>query len=82
MGKLVSVPWLKTVILTEWLSCVAVGCGTGDLGLGGVLGSWGEEQLSVLASRQRAVLDTVVFHRRPAVLPLQSDGLVGQLHGL
>lgn len=61
---------------------VVLGSSTGDLGLGGVLGSRGEEQLSVLASRQRSILDAVVVHQSLAVLPLKSDALVRQLHCL
>lgn len=60
--------------------CVCV-C-TADLGLGAVLGSWQEEQLSMLASRQRSILDAVVIHLSLAVLPLKSNALICQLHCL
>lgn len=44
--------------------CVGVllGSSTADLGLGAGLGSWGKEQLSMLASRQRSILDAVVVN--------------------
>lgn len=62
--------------------CVALlGC-TSDLGLGGVLGSWGEEQLSMFTSRQRPVLDAIVVHLCLTVLPLEGDAFVCQFHCL
>lgn len=61
---------------------MALVCSTSDLSLGGVLDSRGEQQLSVLSSRQRSILDAVVVHLGPAVLPLKSDALVCQLNRL
>lgn len=58
-------------------------CGsTSNLGLGGVLGSSGEEQLSMLASRQRSILDSVVVHLSVTVLPLKGDTFICQFHRL
>lgn len=62
--------------------CVLRGSSTSDLGLGAVLGSRREEQLSVFASRQRSILNAVVLHLSLAVLPLKSDALIRQLHCL
>lgn len=54
--------------------------GTVDLGVGVAFGSWAEEQLSMLASRQRPVLDAVVVGLSLAVLPLKCDTLICYFH--
>lgn len=59
-----------------------MGYRTGDLGLGGVLRSRGEQQLLMLSTRQRSILDAVVVYLSTAVFPLKSDALVCQLHCL
>lgn len=61
---------------------VCVVCRTGDFGLGGVPGSGREEQFSMVASRQWAVLDAVLVHLSLTVPPLQSDALICYFHRL
>lgn len=65
----------------KWL-CNSKSSLTGDFSMSDVLRATGEDQFSVLPTRQWAVLDAVIEDVSFAVFPLQSNALIRLLHCL